>query len=97
MLRKRGVGVWGAAFYSVECVEEHFQEGFRCTADPSASLGMLGNKLFALYQGTTSVRAILGQNGQGFSPYHRKIGAEIPRERGTGAKAQLFFAPLRHD
>jgi hypothetical protein len=34
----------------------------------------------------------LGHNGQGFSPCQGQIGAEIPRERGTGAEAQLFFA-----
>jgi hypothetical protein len=49
---------------------------------------------FCFVSGHDFGRATLGQNGQGFSPCHRKIGAEIPRERGTGAKAQLFFAPF---
>jgi hypothetical protein len=38
--------------------------------------------LFALYQGTTLVVPPLGQNGQGFSPCHRKICTKFQSKKG---------------
>jgi hypothetical protein len=50
-----------------------------------------------LYQGTTSVVPSPGQDGHGFSPCHPKICTKFQSEKSTGAKAQFFFSPLRHD
>jgi hypothetical protein len=44
----------------------------------------LGFYVFALYQGTTSVVPLPGQNGQGFSPCHREIRHEIPNAKTQG-------------
>jgi hypothetical protein len=52
----------------------------------------LGNEFFALYQGTTSVVPPSAKMVRALSPCHRKIRAEFPRERGTGAKPTLFCA-----
>jgi hypothetical protein len=45
------------------------------------------NKLFALYQGTTFSRATTGQNGQGFSPCHRKICTKFQDKKAPGLKS----------
>jgi hypothetical protein len=50
-----------------------------------------------LYQGTTSVVPLRGQNGQGFSPCHRKICTRFQWKKGAGAKAPLFFTLSGHD
>ena len=52
-------------------------------------------ELFALYQGTTLVVPPAAQNGQGFSPCHRKIQTKF-EGKNAGAKPESF-APLRHD
>jgi hypothetical protein len=51
----------------------------------------LCNKFFALYQGTTLVVPPPAENGQGFSPCHRKICTKLQCKRAQGLKPRPFL------